>query len=90
MNITELLHKEIQIDPKHICLNITTITDIYNLCFIEHEDHEKLGVYITGEDGKERYLIIMKQHIVSLQVIYENDIKLQINNLEDNADVMVQ
>jgi hypothetical protein len=90
LNITELLHKEVKIDPRHICLNITTITDIYQLCFIEHEDHEKLGVYITGDDGKERYLIIMKDQIVSLQVIYEDDIKLEIGNLETNQDVMVQ
>ncbi len=90
MNITDLLHLTLELDPKHICLNITTITDIYQLCFIEHEDHEKLGVYITGDDGKERYLIIMKDQIVSLQVIYEDDIKLEIGNLEANQDVMVQ
>ena len=90
MNITDLLHLTLELDPKHICLNITTITDIYNLCFIEYEDHEKLGVYITGDDGKERYLIIMKDQIVSLQVIYEDDIKLEIGNLETNQDVMVQ
>ena len=86
MNITELLHKELDIDPKHICLNINTLTDIHPLCFIEHEDHEKIGTYTTGEDGKERYLIIMKQHIVSLQVIYEDDIKLD----PEEKDVMVQ
>ena len=90
LNITELLKHEVKLDPKHICLNITTITDIYNLCFIEYEDYEKLGVYITGEDGKERFLIIYKEQIVALQVIYEDDIKVQIGNLEDNTDVMVQ
>ena len=90
MNITDLLHLTLELDPKHICLNITTITDIYNLCFIEYEDEDKLGVYITGDDGRERYLIIMKDQIVSLQVIYEDDIKLEIGNLEANQDVMVQ
>ena len=90
MNITDLLHLTLELDPKHICLNITTLTDIYNLCFVEYEDEDKLGVYITGDDGKERYLIIMKDQIVSLQVIYEDDIKLEIGNLETNQDVMVQ
>ena len=89
LNITELLEKEVKIDPKHICLNITTVTDIYNLCFIEYEDPIKLGVYITGDDGKERFLIIYKEQIVALQVIYEDDIKIQIGTLENNNDIMV-
>ena len=33
LNITELLTKTLKTDHKHICLNITTTTDIYNLCF---------------------------------------------------------
>lgn len=87
MNITELLQKTLNIDPEHICLNITTITDIFQLCFIEYEDYEKLGVYITGEDGRERFMIINKEQIVALQVIYEQDIKIGDENKTD--DVMV-
>ena len=87
MNITELLHTALEISPEHICLNITTITDIFNLCFIEYEDEDKLGVYITGDDGRERYLIINKTQIVSLQVVYEQDIKL--NNHHNDTDIMV-
>ena len=87
MNITDLLHLTLELDPKHICLNITTITDIYNLCFIEYEDEDKLGVYITGDDGRERYLIINKAQIVSLQVVYEQDLKLTIE--PDDLDMMV-
>ena len=87
INITELLHTALEIDSKHVCLNITTITDIYPLCFIEYEDNEKIGTYITGEDGRERFLIIYKEHIVSLQVIYEQDIELGVR--EDNEDMMV-
>ena len=87
INITELLHTALEIDPKHVCLNITTITDIYPLCFIEYEDNEKIGTYITGEDGRERFLIIYKEHIVALQVIYEQDIELGVR--EDREDMMV-
>ena len=87
MNITELLQKTLNIDPEHICLNITTITDIFQLCFIEYEDYEKLGVYITGDDGRERFMIINKEQIVALQVIYEQDIKIGDENKTD--DVMV-
>ena len=88
MNITELLQKELDTDPKHICVNITTPTDIYNLCFIEYEDHEKLGVYITHEDGRERYGIIYKAQIVAVQVVYQNDIKLKTGH--EDEDVMIQ
>ena len=88
MNITELLHIALEIDPKHICLNITTVTDLFNLCFIEYEDEEKIGVYITHEDGRERFMILYKQHIISLQVVYEQDIQL-LTDLEENSDIMV-
>ena len=86
MNITELLSKELDTESKQICLNITTITDIYTFCFIEYEDCEKIGVYITGEDGRERYLIIIKDQIVAVQVVYEQDIQIK----EKTGDVMVQ
>ena len=86
MNLTDLLHLTLEIDPKNICLNITTITDIYNLCFIEYEDQNKIGVYITGEDGRERFLIINKSQIIALQVVYENDIQITKN---DEDDVMI-
>ena len=88
INITELLHTALEIDPKHVCLNITTVTDIFNLCFIEYEDDEKIGTYITHEDGRERFLIIYKEHIVSLQVVYENDIKVLMDS-EESSDMMV-
>ena len=88
INLTELLHTALEIDPRHVCLNITTVTDIYPLCFIEYEDNEKIGTYITGEDGRERFMIIYKEHIVSLQVVYENDIKV-LMDLDENPDMMV-
>ena len=87
LNITELLTKTLKTDHKHICLNITTTTDIYNLCFIEYEDHEKIGCYITGEDGRERFLIINKDQIVALQVVYEQDIQLTLEKEEE--DIMI-
>ena len=88
MTITELLQKELDTDPKHICVNITTPTDIYNLCFIEYEDHEKIGTYITHEDGRERFAIIYKAQIVAVQVVYEQDIN--ITHDDEDEDVMIQ
>ena len=88
MNITELLTRTLNTDIEYICLNITTITDIYNLCFIDYEDHEKIGAYLTGDDGRERFIIIYKSQIVALQVVYQNDIKL--NTGHEDEDVMIQ
>ena len=87
MNIGELLHDKLDIDTEHICVNISTVIADYNLCFIEYEDDQKIGVYITGNDGKERFLIIYKEAIVSLQVVYQEDIKIGENG--DDLDVMV-
>ena len=87
MNLTELLTRTLNTDIEYICLNITTITDLYNLCFIDYEDHEKLGVYITHEDGRERFLIIYKNQIVALQVVYEQDIQIKD---DEKGDVMIQ
>ena len=87
MNLTELLTRTLNTDIGYICINITTITDIYHLCFIDYEDHEKLGVYITHEDGRERFLIIYKNQIVALQVVYEQDIQI---GDDEKGDVMIQ
>ena len=86
MNIIELLTRTLKTDIEYICLNITTITDIYPLCFIDYEDHHKIGCYITGDDGRERFIIINKTQIVSLQVVYEQDINIE----TDDKDVMIQ
>ena len=83
MEISELLSKELDIDKKFICVNISTVIADYNLCFIEYEDENVLGVYITGKDGKERYLIIYKEAIVSIQVVYEGDIPVFIDTEYD-------
>ena len=86
MNIMELLSKELSTDIKHVCINIITVIDDYKLCFIEYEDNEKLGVYITGQDGKERFLILYKEAIIAIQVVYEGDINFE---GKEEVDVMV-
>jgi hypothetical protein len=86
LNITELLSQVLDVSKEFICVNISTEIMDYNLCFIEYEDSEKLGVYVTHEDGRERYMILNKQYIVSLQVVYENDIKI---GVKDEEDIMV-
>ena len=86
MNITELLENRLKTDQENICLNIGTVTDIFNICFLDYEDYEKIGVYITGTDGRERFMIIYKDQIVSLAVVYEGDIDFK----PKQEEVMVQ
>ena len=86
IDIKELLSKELSIDIKHVCINISTVIADYNLCFIEYEDDEKLGVYITGQDGKERFLILYKEAIIAIQVVYQGDVSFG-GNYDD--DIMV-
>ncbi len=75
MNFTKLLTSTIGHDIETICVNITTITDDYYFSFIEYEDYEKLGIFVTGDDGRERFTIINKKHIVSIEVVYQQDLK---------------
>ncbi len=75
MNISELLTNTLGSKIEMVCVNITTVTDDYYFSFIEYEDHEKLGVFVTGDDGHERFTIINKQHIVGVEVVYQQDLE---------------
>lgn len=67
MNLTEI---------KDLCVSITLDDGtIYPLCFIESEDYKFLIVASTGDDGCERVVIIDKNKIVSISVVYEQDIQ---------------
>ena len=67
MNLTEI---------KDLCVSITLDEGIiYPLCFIEGEDYKFLIVASTGDDGCERVVIIDKKNIVSISVVYEQDIQ---------------
>ena len=85
MSISEALEKEMGVDIKNICVNISTELKDHTLSFIEFETEDMLGIYETGDDGRERFAIINKKYIISLQVVYEQDI----NFIEDDGDVMI-
>lgn len=84
----ELLENLVHVDVDKICLNISCVDHLdYNLAFIEFEDDEKLVVWVTGSDMRERPNIIMKDKIIGVSVVYDNDIELVGINKEE--DVMV-
>lgn len=66
MNLTEI---------KDLCVSITLNEGItYPLCFIEEENYKFLIVASTGEDACERIVIIDKKNIMSVSVVYQQDI----------------
>lgn len=48
---------------------------VYPLCFISHESLKYLVVDSTGEDGCERKVVLPKSEILSISVVYEQDIQ---------------
>ena len=87
MNYTELLEDTMRIGIEMIPINVVTPVMDFNMAFIEFEDFEKLGLAVTGEDGRERFNIVMKKDIVAIQVLYEEDIVLNFG-VEEDIDVM--
>lgn len=84
----ELLKSIVNVDVEKICLNIMCVDNLdFNLSFIEYEDDEKLVVWVTGADMRERPHIIMKDKIIAVNIVYEEDIKIIEN--EKDLDMMV-
>ena len=83
----ELLKNLVNVDVDKICLNIMCVDNLnYNLAFIQDETDNLLIVWVTGADMRERPHIIMKDKIISVAVVYDDDIELV--EIKDN-DVMV-
>ena len=72
-------------DFHNVCLRIDCGEMIYPLCFINKEYLNYLVVDNTGEDGCERIVIIPKNKILSIAVVYQQDIDLE---SEDERDEM--
>ena len=82
----ELLKCLVNVDIDKICLNIMCVDNLdFNLSFIEYEDAEKLLVWVTGVDMRERPHIIMKDKIIAVNIVYDDDIKI----VDDGHDIMV-
>lgn len=65
-------YKESEI--KDVCVSICTIQDKYDLAFIEFETRDFLGIKVTRPDFTEGFVIVNKEYIVSISVVYEGDI----------------
>lgn len=65
---------------KDCCINILTEFIQYNLSFIDFETKDHLGIWVTHEDMTERFVLLKKKYIVSVSIVYEQDIVLEENN----------
>ena len=61
-------------DVNNICIKVDLGEVIYPLCFIRKETLKHLVVDSTGDDGCERVVIIPKDMIISVGVVYEQDV----------------
>lgn len=73
-----------------IPLVINTIDAGYPFAFIDYEENDLLGVNYTVEDGTEHFVVINKEHIVDVQILYEQDINVFFEESDDNANDMYQ
>lgn len=58
---------------KDVCVSIETLHDVYNLAFIEFETREFLGIRVTRPDFTEGLVILNKEYIVSIAIVYQGD-----------------
>lgn len=72
------------------CLRITLFDVTYNMAFIDYENDDCLGVNYTAPDGTERFVVINKDHIVDVAIIYQQDIEQTDEQEETHDDVSYQ
>ncbi|MBR6515632.1 MAG: hypothetical protein IKT40_02120 [Bacilli bacterium] len=70
-------------EVKDCCVNILTEFVQYNFCFIEFETDDYLGVYYTHTDFTERFILIVKKYIVSVSVVYQQDMNIDKPNVSE-------
>lgn len=59
------------------CVTITTTDYVYPFAFIDFESEEYLGVNYTTEDFTEKFIVLNKEYIVSVAIVYQNDIEIE-------------
>lgn len=90
-----MLLNGIQNDKNDIKINdipliINTIDTSYPLAFIDYEEKDILGINCTAEDGTERFIVINKEHIIDISILYQQDIDIIIDESTKDDDVMYQ
>lgn len=83
-----LCHKE---EVRDVCVCITTVDIEYFMSFIEYETDDALGIRYVTIDNTERFIILNKQYIINVSIIYEQDIDILYKHEEEEIiDMMYQ
>lgn len=77
-------------DVKDVCVFISMLDTTYPMAFIDYEDDGIIGVNYTVKDGTERFVIINKEHIVDVGIVYEQDFHMEHEDEEESLDMMYQ
>lgn len=88
MNYGNLLRQHMNVsyeDISEICVSISTTNDFYPLCFIGYEDDDVIGIYSTQQNLSEKYVIINKEYIISISIVYQDDYDIY-NADKENKD----
>jgi len=79
-----------EIKIQDIPLIINTIEASYPLAFLDYEEENILGINYTMEDGTERFVVVNKEHIIDIEILYQQDIDILTEEIEEESDVMYQ
>lgn len=87
-NYTKMIAKGMSCTEEEVrekCLCITTEDTTYNMAFIDYEDANCLGVNYTVSDGTERFVVINKDYITNIAIVYQQDMNQDNNNKKDET-----
>lgn len=73
-----------------IPLIINTTDTSYPLAFIEFENEKTIGINYTVKDGTERFVVINKEYITDIGVIYKQDVDEMMKIDSNTPDMMYQ
>lgn len=73
-----------------VCLCITLSDTQYNMAFIDYENDNCLGVNYTATDGTERFVVINKDHIIDIAVVYQQDMENDESDDDSHPEVLYQ
>lgn len=84
MYYKDILTEVLDSDHREICISVDLCEIQYPLSFIYDETDTELIICSTGDDGYERMVVINKDKIYAVNVVYEQDIE---DILDDKKEV---
>lgn len=62
-------------DISELCVSVDCRDIVFPLCFIRSENLKYLVLDSTAEDGTEKVVIVPKSNVLSVNVVYQQDIE---------------